>query len=660
MRELNKIKLLCVLCCVFIVLNLKTYSQPVYDWAGLGNAGSGFGTNGEVNAIVQFNGDIVAAGSFSYAGGIGVSNIASWNGSSWHALGQGLNDTVYSLVVYNGYLYAGGYFTQAGGLPANHIAKWNGSVWESVGTGLNNDVYALTVFNSRLIMAGKFNTYGENICAYDGNTWYQLGTGTDDDVYALTIYNGNLIAGGKFEHAGGNPASKIAKWNGSVWTALSTNTDDRIHALGVYGSYLVAGGRFSTIGGVSASYVAQYNGSVWSAIGGGVDDRVYAIASLRGNLIVAGQFRFAGGTLYADRIAQWDGSSWSRLITGVNNKANTLFVVDSSLYAGGEFITAGGKVVNRIGLYSNQNLRDVSGVVRFANDSQLVTTGKVRAYRMDLNSRELILEDSASIINGQYDLPKVRMDSLFIISFPDDELQDFVPTYHPSTIDWASAVKVYPVTNLTNVNINVFRITPGPQSPNPAVSVGGYVYLNYLPPFNPPQPLPFKSSSIVYVKSGNDYKKFGVSTDLEQYSIPNLSPGSYEVYVNRIGYTSGMRNIVVGTVNVDTINFTLDTISLIGIKNIGSEVPKDFVLKQNFPNPFNPSTKIQFAMAKTGFARLSIFNILGQEVQVLVNEELKSGEYEVTFNALKLSSGIYFYRLTTDNFSETRKMVLVK
>ena len=280
---------------------------------------------------------------------------------------------------------------------------------------------------------------------------------------------------------------------------------------------------------------------------------------------------------------------------------------------------------------------------------------------MDLNSRELILEDSGRVINGYYVLPRVRKDSLFIASFPDDVLEDYVPTYHPSTTDWASAVKVYPLTNLSNVNISVYRNFPSPQNHH-AASVGGYVYLNYMPPFlGPPNPpLPFKSDAIIYIKAGGQFRQFTVSSQLEQYALPNVQPGDYEVYVNRIGYTSGLRNVVVGILNIDTLNFYLDTTSLIGIQNISSEVPDNFELKQNYPNPFNPVTRIQFALVKSGFVKLSVYNLLGQEVEVLVNENLKAGEYKVNFNALKLTSGVYFYRITAEGFSKTRKMVLIK
>jgi hypothetical protein len=89
-------------------------------------------------------------------------------------------------------------------------------------------------------------------------------------------------------------------------------------------------------------------------------------------------------------------------------------------------------------------------------------------------------------------------------------------------------------------------------------------------------------------------------------------------------------------------------------------VPSTFVLEQNYPNPFNPSTTIHYSIAKSAKVNLKIFNVLGEEVATLVNKSQTAGNYEVEFNASKLSSGVYFYQLKTDNYVETKKMMLMK
>jgi photosystem II stability/assembly factor-like uncharacterized protein len=100
--------------------------------------------------------------------------------------------------------------------------------------------------------------------------------------------------------------------------------------------------------------------------------------------------------------------------------------------------------------------------------------------------------------------------------------------------------------------------------------------------------------------------------------------------------------------------------SLIGITNSNTNVPDNFYLKQNFPNPFNPVTKISFGIVKSGFVNLKVYDALGREVSNLVNENLKTGNYEVTFRGDNLSSGMYFYRLTVNDFTETKRMMLIK
>ncbi len=102
--------------------------------------------------------------------------------------------------------------------------------------------------------------------------------------------------------------------------------------------------------------------------------------------------------------------------------------------------------------------------------------------------------------------------------------------------------------------------------------------------------------------------------------------------------------------------------SPIGIQIISTEIPQKFALYNNYPNPFNPVTKIRFDISGTSVAQtfLSVYDILGREVTTLVNEKLKPGKYEVEWPAANYSSGIYFYRITAGNFTDTRKMILVK
>jgi photosystem II stability/assembly factor-like uncharacterized protein len=115
---------------------------------------------------------------------------------------------------------------------------------------------------------------------------------------------------------------------------------------------------------------------------------------------------------------------------------------------------------------------------------------------------------------------------------------------------------------------------------------------------------------------------------------------------------------------------------LLPVNIVSEEVPSAYNLSQNYPNPFNPCTKITFAVPSSeaegspwrgygvsrgvGLVSLRIYDIAGREVAVLVNEQLSSGTYEVTFDGSRLNSGVFFYRLTAGNFTETKRMLLVK
>jgi hypothetical protein len=89
-------------------------------------------------------------------------------------------------------------------------------------------------------------------------------------------------------------------------------------------------------------------------------------------------------------------------------------------------------------------------------------------------------------------------------------------------------------------------------------------------------------------------------------------------------------------------------------------LPENFFLAQNYPNPFNPSTKISYQIPELSYVTLKIYDVLGNEIATLVNEEKPASEYEVEFNASRLSSGIYFYQLETESYLETKKMLYLK
>ena len=106
----------------------------------------------------------------------------------------------------------------------------------------------------------------------------------------------------------------------------------------------------------------------------------------------------------------------------------------------------------------------------------------------------------------------------------------------------------------------------------------------------------------------------------------------------------------------------INVVKTTDVKEISNSIPKQYALEQNYPNPFNPSTRIRFAIPKSGLVQLKVFDILGEEVATLLNDYKSAGTYEVDFNSnesdLSLPSGLY--SLKSGNFSQTKKMILLK
>ncbi|MDL1893661.1 T9SS type A sorting domain-containing protein, partial [Sphingobacteriales bacterium CHB3] len=99
---------------------------------------------------------------------------------------------------------------------------------------------------------------------------------------------------------------------------------------------------------------------------------------------------------------------------------------------------------------------------------------------------------------------------------------------------------------------------------------------------------------------------------------------------------------------------------LTSVKEVSQTVPQRFELGQNYPNPFNPTTNIQFQIPKNSFVTLKVYNMLGQEVATLVNQQLSAGSFVADFDAANLASGSYIYRLSADGAVQSRKMVLMR
>jgi len=300
----------------------------------------------------------------------------------------------------------------------------------------------------------------------------------------------------------------------------------------------------------------------------------------------------------------------------------------------------------------------ISGTVYIQGTGNAVS-GKVKAVKYDRFANSVLVLDSSDIdVNGYYILRKVPKDTLYIAAYPDDEdvflAPLYVPTYYggvnTGTINWSSALKLNVSGNLFNMNIQTF----------PLVSTGGSAIVSGGVYSAPPENGNGLKDAVVYAKLGNVFKGFGISRGGGIYDVNNLPAGNYNFICDRMGYYSRQRDTIVTSVNISNFNFYMLNVNAIGITPINSVIPKQFNIAQNYPNPFNPVTYINVAVPVKSMVKLIVFDMLGRQVDVLINEDLSPGSYKVSWDASIYSSGIYFYRLITNDYSDTKKMILIK
>ncbi len=156
--------------------------------------------------------------------------------------------------------------------------------------------------------------------------------------------------------------------------------------------------------------------------------------------------------------------------------------------------------------------------------------------------------------------------------------------------------------------------------------------------------------------------QFGVNSKLFNYNGTLYRFRGWDGVGNG-AYTSAdsTGNDTVVTVSIiNVISETARWTPYVGISNISTEIPSVFRLYQNYPNPFNPVTNINFDVAHSGKVRITVYDVLGKEIDVLANDILQPGSYRATFDASKFSSGIYFYRLEAPGFSDIKRMIVLK
>lgn len=314
------------------------------------------GPQGRVEAIVEFDGEVVVGGEFRHVPGLITEYVATWDGVRWQALGNGLPAAVRALAVFNGQLYAGGDFG---------LQRWSGTTWTPlVGPTLfygSPTVTALAVYGGQLWVGGQFDALGAQVvhglARHDGTQWL-LPPGanptlqfSEPRIESMFVGTSGLLLGGEFDACGGVATRNVARWDGTAWRAMGVGTNRTVRSVCEFQGAPVVGGDFDLAGGSAIPGLARWNGTQWQAVGGGLGSaygylQAFAVAEHLGELFVGGVFTQAGGTPVAN-VARWDGQTWRDVGGGIGAAPGftglpiVLATVGAELYVGGDFAMVG-------------------------------------------------------------------------------------------------------------------------------------------------------------------------------------------------------------------------------------------------------------------------------------------------------------------------------
>lgn len=293
----------------------------------------------------------------------------------------------------------------------------------------------------------------------------------------------------------------------------------------------------------------------------------------------------------------------------------------------------------------------ISGMVKDSQGNPLKALIIAKRKDADINS---ILNNYRTFTddNGNYSFSNLVPGDYILFAIPDE---GYLPTFYTAdgteTLRWRKAdlVPVGETDELTDIDFTCISIDE---------AASGFAEINGTISDNSGNPI---SGAYVYVlNTSNVVVGYAITDAQGHYSVDGLFADQYKVMTDSYGYTTGEKdNVVADYDNPQSVNLSVSPDVPTGVQDQGKVINK-YSLDQNYPNPFNPTTTIKYSLAAKINVNLVIYNILGSKVAVLADGIQNAGEHEVQFNASELSSGIYLYELKAGNFTQIRKMILLK
>jgi trimeric autotransporter adhesin len=657
----------------------------------------GAGIVGSIEALLVADDQLVVGGLITQAGGQATQNLAiwSWETQSWTPITESTVGHVRALARSGNRLYIGGdsglsmwnlelnQWEIIDGLgsvngPVRHVSIQDGSLYIAGGfttiAGLEGETSAVrmnltTQIWERLDIPGAMNVmigaWGGNTWVISGltdsvgvpyqifefnpaqNTWRAWTGGATESIKALYYFDQQWFVGGAFTRIGGRVTGYAAKYDPiqNTWSRLDAAFDGGVYALAASGPQLFVGGQFANIpGGIPSSGIASMNVEDGSVNGIGANSFTYSMHTVGSHLYVGGAFNSIAGLPARNAAAlQISTDSWDAISTassGTNNRVSSILSYEQDIIWGGTFTSIGGVNASNVARYSPSTRTWTS----------LGSVGEVRG--MAVVGDTLFIAGSFTAANGVPARMIARRNmktgtwsavgdvSHAIQSIATDGRYVYVSGYFES-IDSNSSLSGYAR----------YDTQTGEWSPMPEGKPASFAY-SFL-----------KVGDYLYVGH------FGV----HRYHIPTEewmaldggpSTGGPVRAMANIGeylYVGGEFREVGGSPASHLTRYLMPAAVLTSVEqDVETLLPARMELHANYPNPFNPSTQIRFTLNASEHARLTIYDVMGREITVLVNGTMPAGTHAVAFDASQLSSGVYLYQLQSAGEVLTRKMILLK
>ena len=429
---------------------------------------------------------------------------------------------------------------------------------------------------------------------------------------------------------------------GQSWTQVGNGVSEgisttRINVLSKINHELLAGGDFKFADTVRVNSIAKWNGTHWNSIGNGIGKVTYrgtlAIAEYNDEIYAGGDFIDSTGGGEIRTLMKWDSNDWVSISSPFDGAVEVLNDYNNVLYVAGAGLNPG-YIANWNGKEWNEAEKDVNAAVF-----------DMLVYKNELYVGGMFTEAGGVSVKGIAKWNGTELLSTGLEQFLNDSRKISVQTLYLYKGNLLVCASLGIETKLlAEWNGEVWGIIDS--------SFNGQILA--LTEFNNELYAGGKFDNV----SGKQVNHIAKWDGKNWYSVDGgMNNDVYTMIVfNDELYAGGIFTIA-GKVSANRIA----KLSLpVGLKDKSDIPPYDYKLFQNYPNPYNPTTTINYQIPGDGFVTLKIYDVLGKEVATLVNENKYTGRYNVEFNAGNLASGVYLYQIKVNDFVSTKKLVLLK